>query len=188
MHVASTEKENIADQAPASQQKTDAEKFNIKKKYTHDALIVNTKVYAAADKYDVPELKELAHRKVLDRLESDAWPFYNFHNGKCSRSKFPLSHRFVKLEDLSLDLSISWAGMVQFRNCWYMSFALKQTKTSTLALTEGCPVFGTKHKSVICMEILTHSLCSKSGNRPEESAKAMGQGQALLLSFCLEMD
>lgn len=45
----------------------------------HNALLTNTRVYAAAEKYDIPELKELAHQKFMSRLCMQSWPYDNFH-------------------------------------------------------------------------------------------------------------
>ena len=75
-----------ANESLTSQPEIDADEPLDKKRLTQYALMVNTRVYAAADKLDIPELKELAHEKFLSRLQSDAWPFHNFHGGRYAGS------------------------------------------------------------------------------------------------------
>ena len=41
--------------------------------------MVNARVYAIADKYDIPELRELAHQKFGSRLCMQTWPYHEFH-------------------------------------------------------------------------------------------------------------
>ena len=48
-------------------------------KSIHSALLTNTRVYAAADKYDVPDLKHLAHEKLRSRLCLEPFPWHDFH-------------------------------------------------------------------------------------------------------------
>lgn len=89
--VTSTEEESLADKTPVSQPGKKIETILVNKKHIHEALIANTRVYSAADKYEIPELKDLAHQKFLSRLEHDAWPYYKLHAGKSfqSVSSFP---------------------------------------------------------------------------------------------------
>ncbi|KAL8791530.1 MAG: hypothetical protein Q9195_005858 [Heterodermia aff. obscurata] len=50
-----------------------------KSKNIHNALLTNTRVYAAADKYDIPDLKHLAHEKLRSRLCLKPFPWHDFH-------------------------------------------------------------------------------------------------------------
>lgn len=108
----STEEESLADKTPVSQLGKKTETILVDKKHIHEALIANTRVYSAADRYDIPELKDLAHQKFLSQLEHDAWPYYKFHAGKSfqSVSSFPtLSQRCWEGESFHLLLSHWWA-------------------------------------------------------------------------------
>ena len=40
---------------------------------------MNARVYAAADKYEIPELRDLAHQKFASRLYLRMWPYYEIH-------------------------------------------------------------------------------------------------------------
>ena len=66
---------------PGNQQQSREEDWVLaSKKWIHEALLVNIQVYAAAEKYDISELKDFAHQKAKKRLGYVKWPYYKFHD------------------------------------------------------------------------------------------------------------
>ena len=62
-----------------NQQNPKAEKLLTLEAKIHNTPLTNTRVYAAADKYEIPDLKHLAHEKLRSRLRLKPFPWHEFH-------------------------------------------------------------------------------------------------------------
>ena len=71
--------EDLLDSNTSETRKRDWTDIESLRKEVHDALMINIRTYATADKYDISELKELAHHRMISRFRWRPWPIQDFH-------------------------------------------------------------------------------------------------------------